>query len=216
MDPFIRELATWLGQRHDDFVAQLHKDLEPMLSGVSDDGWPLCARLVDTLLWVPFADEPVENVLLWAGGQDRLEGFTADRYTEVARALVAAIRTLVGGQWSAPMGSSWISYFISIEQYLVAGSSRVESHPAVADADRARLREREARHRQEQIATGDIDLDSVSGALAEEEDDDEDVGYGHLMMSITLSARRENSELPSPVALPLLPFPAGSRKVGHL
>jgi hypothetical protein len=202
-DPLIREWAAWLGQHRDTFVAQLHADIQPLLTEVSGDGWPLCERLVDTLLWVPFAAQPqaeIENTLRWVGGQGRLEGFTEDRYTEVARALVRTLRSMAASQWSTPLGSAWISYFMSLQPHLTAGAVQAENHPAVAEADRERLREREARHREQQIATGDVDLESVGNALAEEEyeDDEEDVGYGQIMLSMTISGSRKDRPGPQP------------------
>lgn len=200
VDSLIRESANWLAQRRDAFVVQLHTDITPLLADVAGDGWPLCDRMIGTLLWVPVADQPgqaVVSTLQWVGGQNRMEGFSPERYQDVAHALVYTVRALTGGYWSTPMGSSWISYFMSLQPHLVAGAEQAAQHPAVQQADRERFLARQSRIREQQIASGDVDLDSVGNVLAED-DEDEDAGYGQIMVSMTLTRpRREPRDRPA-------------------
>lgn len=197
VDSLIRESVNWLAQRRDAFVVQLHADIAPLLADVAGEGWPLCDRVVGTLLWVPAADQPpqaVVSTLQWVGGQNRMEGFSPDRYVDVAHALVRTVRTLTGGYWTTPMGSAWISYFMSIQPHLIAGAEQAAQHPAVQEADRERFLARQSLMREQQIASGNVDLDTVGNVL-DEDDEDEDAGYSQIMVSMTLNRpRREPHE----------------------
>jgi len=201
LDPVIRESVTWLSQRRDAFVMQLHTDIAALLVDVTNDGWPLCDRMVGTLLWVPVADQPTEAIastLQWVGGQNRMEGFPGDKYVDVAHALLRTVRSLTGGYWTTPMGSAWISYFMSIQPHLVTGAEQAAAHPAVQEADRARFLDRQAQARERQVATGNVDLESVGNVLAEEDEEDDDAGYGQIMVSMTLKRpRREPHDHPA-------------------
>jgi hypothetical protein len=196
LDPVICESVTRLGRLRDSFVAQLHADIAPLLPDVTEDGWPLCNRIVDALLWIPGADQPAQAIassLQWVGAQNRMEGFNEDRYLDMGRALVGTIRTLVGTRWFTTLGSAWIRYFMSVRPYLVAGAQQAAQDPAVQEADRARFLARQSLIRQQQIASGDVDLESVAKVLEDEDDDEEDAGYSQIMATMTLTdSRREN------------------------
>jgi len=192
----IRSSAGRLSQHQDAFVRLLHADLVTMVPDPGADGWALCQRMVQAVLWAATSDQPPQVIadgLRWVGAANWQEGFPEAQYVSVAHALVRAVHVLSESDWSASLGSAWISYFLWIEPYLLLGAQQ-----AVQDAARqaALLQARRAAGKGPGPGPGgDVDLESV-GRLLEDEDDDQDAGYGQIMVSMTRPSRRDRPRPP--------------------
>jgi len=82
---------------------------------------------VRSLLWVALTDQPlgmVADTLRQVGAQNWAEGFPDTLYGNVARAMVQTVHYLCAHDWSASMGSAWITYFMWIKPHLLAARSR--------------------------------------------------------------------------------------------
>jgi hypothetical protein len=208
--PVIRQSAARLSRNREAFVQQLHYDIKslfPDLPGApAPDLWAFCDRMAQSLLWVALTDQPlgvVADALRQVGAQNWVEGFPDSQYTNVAHALVQTLHYLSGNEWSASMGSMWISYFMWIKPHLTAGAEqaateyaavqqaaeqRAAAERAAAEREAVRVRalSRNPRNGQAQVV-GDVNLESVGNLLDDEDDDD--VGYGQLMMNMTRNRR---------------------------
>lgn len=214
----IRESADWLAQNEYAFIQQLHYDITTQVSGPAGppdaEIWVFCERMVQSLLWVALADQPlavVADTLRRVGAQNWAEGFPDALYGDVAHALVQTVHYLSAHDRSASTGSAWISYFTWIKPHLVAGAQQAAAQYAAeqqaierqaaaqrADAEReaARVEElsRDPRGGHTQVVA-DVNLESVASLLDEE--DNENVGYGQIMISMTRNPRREPPRRPS-------------------
>ena len=208
--PVIRQSAARLSRNREAFVQQLHYDVTSLLPDLpgaqAPDMWAFCDRMAQSLLWVALTDQPlgvVADALRQVGAQNWVEGFPDSQYTNVAHALVQTLHYLSGNEWSASMGSVWISYFMWIKPHLTAGAEQAateyanvqqaaeqraaeERAAAEREAVRVRALSRNPRNGQTQVV-GDVNLESVGNLLDDEDDDD--VGYGQLMMNMTRNRR---------------------------
>jgi hypothetical protein len=138
--PLVRQSAALLSRDRDAFTRQLHHEvtrLIPDLSGSqAPDMWAFCDRMVQTLLWVALTDQPlgvVADTLRRVGAQNWAEGFPEGQYGSVAHALVQAVHYLSDTDWSASVGSTWITYFMWIKPHLLAGAEQAAAeHEAQA------------------------------------------------------------------------------------
>jgi hypothetical protein len=208
--PIIRQSAAQLSRNRDAFAEQLHYDITslfPDFPGVPiPDLWAFCDRMAQSLLWVALTDQPlgvVADALRQVGAQNWVEGFPENQYGNIAHALVQTVHYLSGNEWSASMGSVWISYFMWIKPHLIAGAEQAaeqyaamqqaaeqraaeERAAAEREAVRVRALSRNPRNGQAQVV-GDVNLEKVGNLLDDE--DDEDVGYGQLMVNMTRNRR---------------------------
>ncbi|HEY7260936.1 MAG TPA: hypothetical protein VH589_05555 [Trebonia sp.] len=129
--PLVRQSAALLSRDRDAFTRQLHQEvtrLIPDLAGAqAPDMWAFCDRMVQTLLWVALTDQPlgvVADSLRRLGAQNWAEGFPEGQYVSVAHALVQAVHYLSDNDWSASVGSTWITYFMWIKPHLLAGAQQ--------------------------------------------------------------------------------------------
>jgi hypothetical protein len=90
---------------------------------------------VRSLLWVALTDQPlgmVADTLRQVGAQNWAEGFPDTLYGNVAHAMVQTVQNLCAHDWSASMGSAWITYFMWIKPHLLAGAQQAAAqHAAV-------------------------------------------------------------------------------------
>jgi hypothetical protein len=229
--PIIRQSAAQLSRNRDAFVEQLHYDIRslfPDFPGVPvPDLWAFCDRMAQSLLWVALTDQPlgvVADALRQVGAQNWVEGFPENQYGNVAHALVQTVHYLSGNEWSASMGSVWISYFMWIKPHLIAGAEQAaEQYAAIQQAAEQRAAEERAAAEREAIrvralsrnprngqtqVVGDVNLEKV-GNLLDEEDDD--VGYGQLMVNMT----RNRRDHPRHTSLSAMPGRTAMPKVGR-
>ena len=184
----IRSSAGRLTQVQDAFIRQLHADIITMIPDLAMDGWAFCERMARAVLWAATTDQPPQVItdgLRWLGATNRREGFPETQYVSVAHALVRAVHALSETDWSASLGSAWISYFLWIKPHLMLGAQE--------EANRAALQDPPAED--PPMPDGNVDLESV-GSLLDDEDDDDDVGYGQIMVSMTRNSRREQPRPP--------------------
>ena len=136
----IRSSADQLIPLEDTFARQLRYDIATLMpdlvTRLAGEGLPFCQRLVRTMLWVAVYDQPAQviaGVLRQAGARNWLEGFPEGQYVSVAHALVRTVRDLSEDDWSTSMGSAWISYFLWIKPYLLAGAQQAATQQAAAE-----------------------------------------------------------------------------------
>jgi hemoglobin-like flavoprotein len=118
------------------FISQLHDDVMALIPGLTADGRAFCERMVRSVLWAAVTDQPprvVADMLRWIGATNWMEGFPESEYTSVAHALVRAIRSLSADNWSASVGSAWITYFLWIQQYLLDGARQAAAQQQATD-----------------------------------------------------------------------------------
>ncbi len=206
----IRSSADQLIPLEDTFARQLRYDIATLMpdlvTRLAGEGLPFCQRLVRTMLWVAVYDQPAQviaGVLRQAGARNWLEGFPEGQYVSVAHALVRTVRDLSEDDWSTSMGSAWISYFLWIKPYLLAGAQQAATQQSATEQASAGLEPAspqpaspQAASTLPETATGDVDLEAVADLLGDEDEDDEDVGYGQIMVSMTRSPRRERPRHP--------------------
>jgi hypothetical protein len=214
----IRQCAGTLVRYEDAFVRQLHYDIMdqiPDSAAAPDlDMWPICERLVQSLLWVATTSQPLHVIvetLHQVGARNWLDGFPGAHYGSVAHALVQTVHYLSGSDWSASTGSAWITYFMWIEPHLLAGAQQAAiqqaaaqqaaikqaaAQRAVAEQEAARVEalSRDPNGGRTQVVS-DVNIESVASLLYD--DDDEDAGYGQIMLSMTRTPRREPPRHPS-------------------
>lgn len=209
--PVIRQSAARLSRNEDAFIQELHYDIARLISdpagAPAPDMWVFCERMVRSFLWVALTDQPlgvVADTLRKVGAQNWVEGFPDTLYGDVAHAMVQTVHYLCSHDWSASMGSAWITYFMWIKPHLLAGAQQAAAqHAAVqqaaereaaaqraaAELEAARVKalSRDSRGGHTQVV-GDVNLESVASLLDEE--DNENVGYGQIMVSMTRNPRR--------------------------
>jgi hypothetical protein len=209
--PVIRQSAARLSRDEDAFIQELHYDITRLISdpagALAPDMWVFCERMVRSFLWVALTDQPpgvVVDTLHKVGAQNWVEGFPDMLYGDVAHAMVQTVHYLCAHDWSASMGSAWITYFMWIKPHLLAGAQQAAAQHAAeqqaaereaaaqraaAELEAARVKalSRDSRGGHTQVV-GDVNLESVASLLDEE--DNENVGYGQIMVSMTRNPRR--------------------------
>lgn len=160
------------------------------------------------------------DVLRQVGSDNYYEGFRGAEYVSVAHALLRAIRDLTESEWVTSMGSAWISCFMWMQPHLLAGAQQAAAGPApsapaeeppqpapqpapqpTAEVEPEAARTSQPSQNGTEPASHDLpnraDASGHAGddrreLVAEEPDDDDDeVGYGQIMVSMTLSPRRD-------------------------
>jgi len=198
----IRSSATRLASLQDAFIRQLHSDVVTLIPDLGSDGWGFCERMVRAVLWAATADQPAQVItdwLCWVGATNRLEGFPEGEYVSVAHALVRAVHVLSEDDWSASLGSAWISYFLWMRPHLLLGAQQAaeqqEAERTAAQREAERVRA-QARSGLSQPGGGDVDLESAGRLLDDEDDDEDGAGYGQIMVSMTRNQRRDRPQRP--------------------
>jgi hypothetical protein len=209
--PFVRQSAGRLARNEDAFIQQLHGDIMRLVfdpaGARATDIWAFCQRTGHSLLWAALTDQPlgvVADTLREVGAQNWVEGCPDTLYGNLAHALVQTVRYLSAQDWSASMGSAWISYFMWIKPHLLAGAQQAtERHAAerqaaerqaaaqraAAEREAARVEALSRDSRGHTQVVGDVNLESVANLLDDE--DNENGGYGQIMLSMTRKPRRE-------------------------
>jgi len=209
--PVIRQSAARLSRNEDAFIQELHYNITRLISdpaGAPDpEMWVFCERMVRSLLWVALTDQPlgvVADTLRKVGAQNWVEGFPDTLYGNVVHAIVQTVHYLCARDWSASMGSAWITYFMWIKPHLLAGAQQAAAQHAAAkqaaereaaaqraaaeqEVARVEALSRDSRGGHTQVV-GDVNLESVASLLDDE--DNENAGYGQIMVSMTRNPRR--------------------------
>jgi hypothetical protein len=209
--PVIRQSAALLSRNEQAFIQELHYDITRLISdpagAPAPDMWVFCERMVRSLLWVALTDQPpgvVPDTLRKVGAQNWVEGFPDTLYENVTHAVVQTVHYLCAHDWSASMGSAWITYFMWLKPHLLAGAQQASTQYAAAqqaaeleaaaqraaaelEATRVKALSRDSRGGHTQVV-GDVNLESVANLLDDEEN--ENVGYGQIMVSMTRNQRR--------------------------
>jgi hypothetical protein len=121
----IRASASRMMLLEGTFISQLHDDVMALIPNLDADGRAFCERMVRSVLWAVDTDQPLKvitDTFRWVGAVNQMEGFPENQYSSVAHALVRTVRGLSEDDWSASVGSAWITYFLWIQPYLVAGA----------------------------------------------------------------------------------------------
>jgi len=209
--PVIRQSAAGLSRNEDAFIQELHYNITRLITdptgAPTPDMWVFCERMVRSLLWVALTDQPlgvVADTLRKVGAQNWVEGFPDTLYGNVVHAIVQTVHYLCAHDWSASIGSAWITYFMWIKPHLLDGAQQAAAQHAAAQqaaereaaAQRAAAEQevarvealsRDSRGGHTQVV-GDVNLESVASLLDDE--DNENVGYGQIMVSMTRNPRR--------------------------
>jgi hemoglobin-like flavoprotein len=131
------------------FVRQLYADITSLIPEFETErGWVFCERLVRSVLWAAVTDQPLNvivDTLRWVGATNRMEGFPESEYASVVHALVRTVRDLSGDNWSASMGSAWITYFLWLQPFLMAGAQQAAARQQAANNVGAKTSPRMAR-----------------------------------------------------------------------
>jgi len=213
----IRQSAARLARNEDAFIQQLHYDIVRLTfdpaGARATDIWVFCERTGHSLLWAALTGQPlgvVADTLREVGAQNWVEGYPDTLYGNLAHALVQTVRYLSALDWSASMGSAWISYFMWIKPHLLAGAQQAAeqraaaqqaaerqaaAQRAAAELEAARVETLSRDSRGHTQVVGDVNLESVASLLDDE--DNENVGYGQIMVSMTRKPRREPPRRPS-------------------
>lgn len=217
----IRSSAIRLARLEAEFARRLHQDIVALSPNVAvsmtEAGRPFCARMARALIWVALSDQPpsvMADVLRQVGLDNYHEGLRDAEYVSVAHALLRAIRDLTENEWVTSMGSAWISCFMWMQPHLLAGARQAAAEPApVAPAEEPPQPTPEvaaevspevphawqpsqngitsASHDLPNPAVTSGDADRRESVAEESDDDDDEVGYGQIMVSMTLSPRRD-------------------------
>ena len=205
--PLIRESAAGLSRIEDTFIQELHHDVMRLIrdptGAPATDTWAFCERMVQSLLWVALSDQPlgvIAETLRRVGAQNWVDGYPESLYTNAAHALVQTVHYLSESDWSASMGSAWLSYFMWAKPHLLAGAQQAAeertatqqaaarqaaAQRAVAEQEAARVealsRDTPGGH------VADVNLETVANLL--DDDDDDDTGYGQIMLGMTRPRR---------------------------
>src|SRR5215469_5054455 len=129
--PLIRYSADRLARDQEEFIRQLHSDVTRLIPDQAGDRSldlrAFCERMVKSLLWVALTDQPLHvaaDALRQVGAVNWADGISDAHYTNFAHALVQTVRYLSDSDWSASMGSAWISYFLWVRPHLLAGAEQ--------------------------------------------------------------------------------------------
>jgi hypothetical protein len=145
-----------------------------LIPGLAADGRAFCERMVRSVLWAAVVDQPpkvIADTLRWVGATNWMEGFPASEYASVAHALVRTVRGLSGDNWSASMGSAWITYFLWIQPYLVDGArlaaaqQQAAAQRPVQQPERSRAFSQDPYAMPVQLPPGDVGLDSMAPGM---------------------------------------------------
>jgi hypothetical protein len=208
----IRQSAAVLARDQGAFIRQLHDDVTSLIppSAVPPgfDMWAFCERMARALLWLALADQSprvVIDALRQLGSQNWYEGFPESQYPSVAHALIQSVHYLGTNSWTTSTGSSWISFFMWVQPYLLAGAQDAAAREAAARdaAAREAARQRAAAEREAARVTAlsrnrrngqsnagyHVNLERV-GALLDDEEEDNDIGLGQIMLGMTRTPRR--------------------------
>jgi hypothetical protein len=131
----IRASASRMMLHEGTFISQLHDDVMTLIPELAADGRAFCERMVRSVLWAAVTDQPpkvIADTLRWVGATNWMEGFPSRQYTSLAHALVRTVRDLSGDNWSTSMGSAWITYFLWIQPYLMAGARQASAQQQAA------------------------------------------------------------------------------------
>ncbi len=197
----VRFSASRLTHLADDFIRRLHQDigvLSPRLTlSMADQGWPFCVRMAQSVIWVALTDEPpgvVVDVLRQVGMDNWHDGFPDAEYVNVVHALVRAIRGLTESDWITSMASAWISCFQWMQPHLLAGAKQAAAEYAFGSGPPTAP----PRAHQAGPALGKAPPPPPAGVQANgrqvsrsRDPLDDEVGYGQIMVSMTLSSRRD-------------------------
>lgn len=193
----IRASASRMMLLEGTFISQLHDDVMALIPELAADGRAFCERMVRSVLWAAVTDQPprvIADTLRWVGATNWMEGFPDSQYTSVAHALVRTVRGLSGDNWSTSMGSAWITYFLWIQPYLLAGARQAAAQQQAAAQRPAQQPERRRAFPQDsytmpiQAPPGDVGLPPVPG-MPIEGGYDEGAGYGQAMLGMPVNPR---------------------------
>lgn len=215
----IRSSAVRLARLEAEFARRLHHDIVALSPNVAvsmtEAGRPFCARMARALIWVALSDQPpsvMADVLRQVGSDNYHEGLRDAEYVSVAHALLRAIRDLTENEWVTSMGSAWISCFMWMQPHLLAGARQAAEPAPIAPAEEPPLPMPEAAPEAPPEVSPEVapawqpsqngvssashdlpshDLPSPAAASGDADDDDDEVGYGQIMVSMTLSPRRD-------------------------
>ena len=201
----IRSSAVRLAHLEAEFITRLHKDIVALSPTVAVEmahaGLPFCERMAQALIWVALTDEPpgvIAGVLRQVGADNYLEGFRSTEYVSVAHALVRAIRDLTDSEWVTSMGSAWISCFMWMQPQLLAGARQAAIQPAArrlaGQSPPAGLQPQPAPAQPAPAQPAQAPQPAPRPGPKpgpEPAPDDDEIGYGQIMVSMTLSPRRD-------------------------
>src|ERR1700761_4398804 len=111
----IRPSASRMAATEETFVRMLHEEIEPLVSPLPDQGWPLCERTARAILWLVLSDPAAEAAvpsLRWLSEANKADGFPQSEYVSIGHALVRIARDMAGTKWSTTTGSAWIRFFM--------------------------------------------------------------------------------------------------------
>jgi hemoglobin-like flavoprotein len=206
----VRSSAARLLQVEDEFIRELYAEMTGLIPGLAGNGRALCERTGRSLLWAAATDaspDRVADALRQVGASNWMDGLPEARYTDVAHALVRAVRNLSWDAESTSIGSAWVSFFLWAEHSLAAGARRAAADQTAARqaaAERVAAR-REAAQREAARAQDiarepdhshprpgrDVNLEVVADLLDDEDEDaDAGPGYGQIMLSMTHPRKR--------------------------
>lgn len=156
----IRSSTGRLTELQDAFTRLLYADLATMVPDPGADGWSFCDRMVRAVLWAATSDrdpQVLADGLSWLGATNWREGFPEDQYVSVAHALVRAVQEISGSDWSASLGSAWISYFLWMEPYIMLGAGQA----AKEEADRIAYQQEQSRGAVPPARNGEAGLEAA-------------------------------------------------------
>src|ERR1700760_2746998 len=112
----IRPSASRMAATEETFVRMLHEEIEPLVSQLPDQGWPLCERTARGILWLPARPRPPPpppfHSLRWLSEANKADGFPRSEYVSIGHALVRIARDMAGTKWSTTTGSARVRFFI--------------------------------------------------------------------------------------------------------
>ena len=201
--PPIRACCADLRSSPDDLVLHLHQEIleaMPTATGrLAANGRVLSRRLALAVLDAATGDQPPGHagaLLQRVGADNYAEGFPSEQYGWIVHALLRAVRSSYGGEWTNALSSGCVEYFIWVRDQLTAGAMTAQGpgrppRPAPG-ANRVRSHqsdEASARGHRPAAAASPV---GTLGDLDELDDEEaEDSGYGELMVAMTLNSKRD-------------------------
>ncbi len=208
----IRRSAAELARDQGAFVWQLHSDVSSLIpESALPPGFDMrafCERMAQAMLWLALAD-PSRRMAIEAlrqlGSQNWYEGFPDSQYPSVAHALIQTVHYLGANSWTTSTGSSWISFFVWIQPYLLEGAQDSAAREAAArhaavretapqraaaerEAARAAALSRDRRSGQANV-THNADFNRVRPFLDDSSEPD-DLGSAQIMLSTARTPHR--------------------------